>query len=101
MKLRLYRRHHGVHNLIREEKVPENTCVVEEVPCKVCGTEYRVNDESKLASEVKLRFDIPAKSCLLAVGDDSGSTGVGSCEHFIPWEKYFDSYIVEIVRRKE
>ena len=100
MKLRLYKRHHGIHRFIREEEVPNDLCTVVKKPCKVRGFEYSIDNEKALADKVGLLFYISPKRILLTVGDDSGSTGVFSCKYFMPWAKYFDAYVIEVVPEK-
>lgn len=96
MKINLYHRHYGVHSFVSEHEIDlTNSNIITKIPSTYRGFEWVVDDK-ELAEKVKPFLPGRVDRCLLCIedADGSGSTGVFECEHFLPWGKYFDAYVI-------
>lgn len=98
MKVRLYKRHYGVHSLVKECEV-EGT--FRRYGKKIDGVDsYKINEERFLNALPEKFLPIEAKKVLLTVSEEWGSTAISELNVFRPWAKYFDSYSIELVRKE-
>lgn len=104
MKVRLYLRSIGRHQLIKECEI-EGTFrrygrIKKTGNESVRGIEYEINEERLLqALPKKFLIHEPNKNLVFVTEGDCG-TGVGDLKIFRSWSKYFNSYSIELVKRK-
>lgn len=95
MKVELRHRHYGVHELTKECEVEgsfNDYCTF------VSGQDYKV-DEEKLINNLPEKFlPVKPKYILLTIGDNKGSIGQINLEKFRIWAKYFDSYVLCLIK---
>lgn len=91
MYIQLYHRHHGVHSPIKHIKLDCDFSDIYLVP-------DHVNEELLLEHTPAGWLPVDADKILLTVGSNSGSTGQCNLCKFMPWSKYFDSYVLELLK---
>ena len=90
MKVKLFKRHYGVHD-------PKKEIEINALFYEVYIGEDNI-DEKLLLQELPKDF-LPCKprEILLTVGDGDGSTGQRGLKRFKNWAKYFDAYVLKLV----
>lgn len=94
MKLRLFRRHFGIHHFIRECKIPikfKDVVAYQDDP----NVDFLIKEDLILQYMPKNFIGHP-ETVLLTVGNDSGSTAQRHPIFFRQWGKYFDSFVLEL-----
>lgn len=104
MKVKLYIRSSGRHQLVRECEI-EGTFrrygkIKKTGNESVLGREFEINEERLLkALPKKFLIDEPHKNLVFVTEGDCG-TGLSDLKIFRPWSKYFTSYSIELIKRK-
>lgn len=106
MLITLRRRHHGVHEFVKEVEIPgqfDDYCVL--IPWDGNSSDRQENfkiDEEKLLAALPARF-LPVKpgKVLLSVDDQYGGTGQRGLNVFLNWAKYFDAYCLSVQKDQE
>lgn len=96
MKLKLFRRHCGIHSFIREVGIPVRLSEVVMHP-------QNPNDDFHIKEDIILNhmpknFIGNPESVLLTVGNEHGSTAQRMPIFFRAWAKYFDSLVLELTQ---
>lgn len=99
MKVRLTHRHFGVHQEVDKAEIPGSFADYAE---PTSGNEYRdeweIDDAKLLAALPEGFLPVPAASVLLGVEDENGGTAHSGTTVFRRWAKYFDAYMLWLVR---
>lgn len=103
MKVKLTSRHYGVHATVSEAEI-RGAFADYATPAEP-GNEHRdewVINENLLLSRLPAAFlPLPPGRILLGVEDEDGGTAHSGCTRFRPWAKYFDAYMLWLVRPGE
>lgn len=94
MKVRLYKRHYGVHSFIEEIEI-EGTF---KKYVKKIDDNYQIDEEKLLESIPKKFLPVDPKYILLTI-EKSVSVGQSGLSIFKNLSKYFDSYCVELCKK--
>jgi hypothetical protein len=99
MKVELSHRHYGIHKLVGEADIPgEFGDYATPKPHDVRTDEWAI-DEGKLLAALPDGFlPVPARRVLLGVGDQDGGTGQSGLSRFRDWAKYFDAYMLTLLK---
>lgn len=90
MKVILYKRRYGVHRFVKECEVPVSFN-------KVYIKEDVINEDLLLNLLPKNWLPVEPREILLTISDKEGcGTGQRGLNRFLPWAKYFDSYVIEL-----
>lgn len=97
MKLKLFKRHCGVHTLYKEIKIKPKFGDIVQFPDN--PNDDFIIDEDTVLGNIPDGF-LPAKpdKILLTVGNKNGSTAQRHPKRFRQWGKYFDSYSLELAK---
>ena len=91
MYIELSSRHHGVHKALKHIEIP---CNFEDV---YKGMD-RINEELLLKNIPDGWLPVHPSRILLTVGNESGSTGQCTNGVFRTWGKYFDAYVLDLLK---
>jgi hypothetical protein len=95
MKVNLRYRSYGVHELVNSIDIDgnfSNYCT------QTSKDDYKI-DEYKLIDNLPNDFlPVKPRNTLLTIGNEIGSTGQIHLSLFRPWAKYFDCYVVELMK---
>jgi len=101
MKVRLHRRHHGVHDLVRETEVPgtfaEWATPGDPGPGRDWTARIRVDEERLVVALPEGFLPVPPSRVLVGVEDEDSGTALSQLTVFRPWGKYFDAYCLWLV----
>jgi hypothetical protein len=102
MKVKLTHRRYGVHTQQGEAEVP-GTFAEYAVPSpgNEDRDEWEIDDAKLLAALPEGFLPVPARHVLLGVEDDLGGTAHSGTAVFRRWAKYFDAYMLWLVRPGE
>lgn len=99
MKVNLRRRHFGVHELLRDCELPGAFADYAAKKPGGTGPDDCAVDEAKLLGGLPEGFlPISPRRILLTVEDADGGTGQTGLTAFRDWAKYFDAYVVSLVK---
>jgi hypothetical protein len=100
MKIELAHRHYGVHKFVSEAEIPGEFADYA-TPVDGKPDDY-VIDEEKLLAALRALPDgflcASPKRTLLVVSDGLGGTGQRGLSQFRDWAKYFDAYVLSLVK---
>lgn len=95
MKIELRHRHYGVHELIKECEIYGS---FNEYCTLISGDDYKIN-EQKLINNLPDKFlPVDPKYILVSIQNDKWGTGQMHLDIFRTWAKYFDSYVLDIIK---
>jgi hypothetical protein len=99
MKVKLYKRHHGVHSFVKEKNI-EGTLkkyakVISNDSNRV-GDFYKINETKLIDALPKNFFPENVNRILVTVENETGSTGQDGLTKFRNYAKYFDCYVLEL-----
>jgi hypothetical protein len=94
MKLRLFRRHYGIHHFIREVEIPIKLKDVVLSPDNP-NDDFHIK-EDLILEHIPRNFLNNPETCLLTIGNKCCSTAQRHPIFFRPWAKYFDSFVLEL-----
>lgn len=97
MKVTLARRHHGVHEHVKEAEVPGDFAGYA-TPAGESGGDYAVSEDKLIAALPAGFLPVPPGRVLLVVADGNSGTGQAGLTRFRNWAKYFDSWVLDIVK---
>jgi hypothetical protein len=100
VKIVLDHRRFGIHSPVSETEIPgEFGDYATPMPMPRIRSDEHAIDEDKLLAALPEGFlPVPAKFVLLAVSDEDGGTGQAGLSRFRNWAKYFDAYILNIMK---
>lgn len=103
VKIELCHRHYGVHSLVSETEIPGEFggYATPLPPGNPHRDEYAIDEDKLLAAIPDGFLPVAARSVLLMVGDEDGSTALSGLSRFRPWAKYFDAYSLTIKKPAE
>lgn len=94
MKINLRHRHYGVHQLIKSIEVEGSFNNY----CKADGTDYIIKEQNIIDRLPENFLPTNPKNILITIGDNTGSVGQYALDIFKMWGKYFDSYVLELMK---
>jgi hypothetical protein len=99
MKIKLWHRHHGIHNLIKESEI-EGTLRKYATRKAPREDDYIIKEDILISALPEDFLPVKVNKIMLCVEDKnkSGSTGQRSLKKFRNWAKYFDAYTIELCR---
>jgi hypothetical protein len=97
MKIKLFKRHYGVHSLVKEIDVPLKFAAIVKKP-KNANDDFIIDEDSVLENIPAKWLSVKPDKILLTVGEKWGSTAQRSPKRFRGWGKYFDAYSLELAK---
>lgn len=106
MRVSLYRRHYGVHSLIKKIEIDG---ILRRYAKKYVGVEntnrvgdfYTINEKRLLDALPKKFLPEDPSKILVTVSDATGGTGQSNLFVFRNWSKYFDCYCIDLSKLKK
>lgn len=93
-KVILFKRHAGVHTMIKEIEIEGARCRYARM--KDCNDNYIINEERLLKAIPDKWLPCSPDKIILAVSTKYGSSGQIGLSKFRNWAKYFDCYSIEL-----
>jgi len=97
MKVALAHRRYGVHEHVKEAEVPGDFADYATLADESRG-EYAVSEDKLIAALPAGFLPVPPGKVLLVVADGNSGTGQAGLSRFRNWAKYFDSWVLDLVK---
>jgi hypothetical protein len=99
VKVNLRRRHYGIHEMVRDCDLPGVFADYATTKPGSTDPDDCAVDEAKLLGALPEGFlPLSPRRILLTVEDENGGTGQTGLTAFRDWAKYFDAYVVSLVK---
>jgi hypothetical protein len=100
VKVRLTRRHYGVHNQVDETNVAGvfTDYATAAEPGNADRDDWVIDEDKLLAALPEGFLPVAVSRVLLGTEDENGGTAISGTKQFRRWAKYFDAYMIWLVQ---